>query len=186
MRACLTINYHRARAAPTRLLLLEYHAFFTGRAVFVASLLNFRQPVSNFIVLYGNQLVHLTLKTFPVSVHKWLHECHNCEMRCLVFIIAQIIFPLKRLSSVRETKRLRSWQGSHPLEYAHIKMFLISLKIAGMIATSATWEVKHCLYFPLLFDECCAGTKNRTFPLSDCTILWFGSNWVHVSLWYNR
>ena len=56
-------------------------------------------------------------------------------------------------------------------EHSHEKMYLISLKIAGVIMTSATWEVKRCLYFPLLFDEYSARTKNRTFPPSDCTVL---------------
>lgn len=101
-----------------------------------------------------------------VLIHKRLHECHNNELRCLAFIITQIFF--FHFSDYHQWARQKDgdtdkW-GSHPLKHSHETVYLISLKIEGVIMTSASWEGRDRLYFPLLFDEYCARTKSCTFP----------------------
>lgn len=73
LRACLTISYHTATAAPTRLLHLNI-ILFSYRKSSIFAIITALQTVSLFffIVLYGNQLVHPTLKTvrLPALIRK--------------------------------------------------------------------------------------------------------------------
>lgn len=93
-RACLTISYHSARAACTR---LHYR--------WISSLLYKKSSICGIITALQTVCIFFYYSSwepaggsdsedFTVLIHKLLHEWHSNELCCLAFIIAQIIFPL--------------------------------------------------------------------------------------------
>lgn len=139
LRACLTISKCRSSKQaliPPFDISLNNIPSLQEKQHFVVSLLHFSLFFYCFICEPAGGSAS---EDCTVLIHKLLHACHSNELCCLAFITAQIVFPLWRLPSGRETKRWRLTSEAAARSGTHTKkLCVISLKIARVIMTSAS------------------------------------------------